>query len=162
MSTPKWGWIWFRRGLKPAMVVLGPRFDSVHLHHISIRKNKAMKKMKLWQPWFFENSKLPVWLSKIAPVEVWAFSAAFWVWCRGEMSDKTKRHETVHYQQQLEMLFVAQWVCYGICWLIGFAKYRDGAKAYRQNPFEQEAYEIDDFEDGLETRRLYGWTKYKI
>ena len=28
------GWIWFRRGLKPAMVVLGPRFDSVHLHQI--------------------------------------------------------------------------------------------------------------------------------
>lgn len=32
MSRKKWGWIWFRRGLKPAMAVLGPRFDSVHLH----------------------------------------------------------------------------------------------------------------------------------
>ena len=121
-----------------------------------------MKKMKLWEPWFFENSKLPVWLSKIAPIEVWAFSFAFWVWCRGEMSDRTRRHETVHYQQQLEMLFVGQWICYGICWLIGFAKYRDGSKAYHQNPFEQEAYEIDDFEDGLVTRKRYGWTKYKI
>jgi len=121
-----------------------------------------MKKMKLWQPWFIENSKLPVWLSKIVPIEVWALSVAFWVWCRGELSDKTKRHETVHYQQQLEMLFVGQWICYGICWLIGFAKYRDGSDAYHQNPFEQEAYKIDDFEDGLVTRKRYGWTKYKI
>ena len=36
MSTTKWGWIWFRRGLKPAMVILGPRFDSVHLHQTNM------------------------------------------------------------------------------------------------------------------------------
>ena len=121
-----------------------------------------MKKMKLWQPWFFENSKLPVWLSKIAPIEVWAFSAACWVWCRGELTERVRRHETVHYQQQLEMLFVGQWICYGICWFIGFAKYRDGSKAYYQNPFEQEARELDDDPNGLVDRKRYGWIKYKI
>ena len=62
-----------------------------------------MKNIKLWEPWYFENSKLPIWLSKIAPIDVWAFSAAFWVCCRGEMSDRTRRHEAIHYQQQLEM-----------------------------------------------------------
>ena len=35
-----------------------------------------------------------------------AFSFAFWVFCRGELSEKTRRHEAIHYQQQLEMLFI--------------------------------------------------------
>ena len=50
-----------------------------------------MKSIKLWEPWYFENSKLPVLLSKIYRMEVAAFSAAFWVFARGEMSDKTRR-----------------------------------------------------------------------
>jgi hypothetical protein len=66
-----------------------------------------MKNIKLWEPWYFENSKLPIWLSKIAPIDVWAFSFAFWVCCRGEMKPRTRRHEAIHYQQQLEMLFVS-------------------------------------------------------
>ena len=117
---------------------------------------------KKCKPKFIENSRLPVWLSKIAPIQIWAVSAAFWVWCRGELSEKTKRHETVHYQQQLELLFILQWICYGICWLIGFAKYRNGKKAYYQNPFEQEAYYLQELEDGLASRKRYGWVKYKI
>ena len=121
-----------------------------------------MKNIKLWEPLYIENSRLPVWLSKIVPINVWAFSFAFLVFCRGELSDKTKRHEAIHYQQQLEMLFLGQWICYGICWLIGYAKYKDGKKAYYQNPFEQQAYDLDDLEHALELRRFWGWTKYKI
>jgi hypothetical protein len=121
-----------------------------------------MKNTKLWTPWFFENSKLPIWLSKIAPIEIWALSIGAWVWCRGELTDEVRRHETVHYQQQLELLFIGQWLCYGICWLIGFVKYRSGAKAYQQNPFEQEAYELDGDPNGLISRKRYGWIKYKI
>jgi len=121
-----------------------------------------MKKLKLWEPVFIENNKLPVWLSKISPIEIWAFSAAFWVVCRGVLTPKVRRHETVHYQQQLELLFIGQWLCYGICWLIGFIKYRDGAKAYHQNPFEQEAYALAEDENGLVNRQWYGWIKYKI
>ena len=121
-----------------------------------------MKNIKLWEPLYIENSKLPVWLSKIAPIEVWAFSFAFLVFCRGELSDRTRRHEAIHFQQQLEMLFLGQWVCYGICWLIGYAKYRNGTEAYYQNPFEQQAYELDDHEDALARRKWWGWIKYKI
>jgi len=53
------------------------------------------------RPWVFENSKLPVWLSKLAPIEIWAMSFACFVVCRGEMSKTTRRHETIHYHQQL-------------------------------------------------------------
>ena len=116
--------------------------------------------MKNWKPWFFENSKLPVWLSKIAPIEVWAFSFAFWVCCRGKLSPETRRHETIHYQQQLEMLMIFQWIFYGLFWLIGLIKYRDGAIAYRENPFEREAYHNDKNPDYLRTRPRYAWVKY--
>ena len=80
-------------------------------------------------PIFIENSRLPVWLSKIAPINVYAFSFAVWVVCRGEMSEKTKNHETIHYQQQLELLFVFQWLLYGLFHLGGLIRYRDGSKA---------------------------------
>ena len=126
------------------------------------RKMLKIKPPRQWTPWYFENSKLPVRLSKISPIKVWAFSFACWVFCRGEMSARTKRHETIHYQQQLEMLFVFQWICYGIAWLIGYAKHKNGRDAYYKNPFEQEAYELDDLEDALEGRKRYGWIKYKI
>ena len=97
--------------------------------------------MKKWEPKFIENSRIPVWLSKIAPIEIGAISVGFWVWSRGEMSPTTKRHETIHFQQQLEMLLVGQWLLYGLFWLVGLVRYRSGAKAYRQNPFEREAYD---------------------
>ena len=55
--------------------------------------------LKNRKPYFIENSKIPVILSKVAPIEIWAISFGLWVWCRGEISDETKRHETIHFQQ---------------------------------------------------------------
>ena len=115
--------------------------------------------MKLWKPWFLENSKVPVWLSYIAPIDIWAISFGFWVWCRGEISEETRRHETIHYQQQLECLMVFQWILYGAFWVFGMVKYRDGEVAYRQNPFEREAYDNDKNPTYLENRPRYAWAK---
>jgi hypothetical protein len=111
-------------------------------------------------PIFIENSRLPVWLSKIAPIDVYAFSFAVFVVCRGEMSQKTKNHETIHYYQQREMLFVFQWLLYGFFYLAGLIRYGDGAKAYRENPFEREAYDNDQNLDYLKTRKHYSWIPY--
>ena len=87
--------------------------------------------------------------------QLWALG-----WCRGEMSDETKRHETIHFQQQLELLFVGQWILYGLFWLIGLIRYRDGKKAYYENPFEREAYRHDKEEGYLATRPRYAWSFY--
>ena len=111
-------------------------------------------------PIFFENSRVPVWLSKIAPINVYAFSFAIWVWCRGVMSERTKCHETIHYKQQLEMLFIGQWVLYGLFHVIGLARYRDAKKAYYENPFEREAYDNDDDIDYLDERKHFAWINY--
>ena len=50
--------------------------------------------MKLWKPLFIENSKIPVWLSYIAPIDIGAITLGPIVISRDEMSKATKRHET--------------------------------------------------------------------
>ena len=90
--------------------------------------------MKNLKPIFINNSKLPVWLSKLAPIEIWALSFFIFVWCRGEINEQTKRHETIHFQQQIELLFVGQWILYGIFHLYGLIKEKgDSEKAYYHN-----------------------------
>lgn len=116
-----------------------------------------LKKLK---PIFYENSSVPIWLSKIAPINVWANSFAIWVWCRGELSEKTKRHETIHFQQQIECLFVGQWILYGLSWLAGYIRYGNGRDAYFNNVFEREAYDCDQDETYLENRPRFAWIKY--
>ena len=118
--------------------------------------------MKNWKPKFINNSKIPVWLSKLSPINIWAFSFGIWVWCRGVITAKTKRHETIHFQQQLELFFVLQWVLYGVFWLYGMAKYKDGRVAYYKNPFEQEAYSNQDDVAYLQRRKRFNWINYSI
>ena len=111
-------------------------------------------------PIFIENSKVPVLLSYVAPINIWAISFGLWVWCRAEMDEQTRRHEAIHFWQQVELLFVMQWILYGVFWLIGMARIRNGTLAYYQNPFEIEAYENESNPDYLKERKLYSWRKY--
>ena len=76
------------------------------------------------------------------------------------LSKTTRRHETIHYHQQIEMLFLGQWLLYGIFWLVGMVRYRDGKKAYRENPFEREAYDNEKKYTYLEKRPLWNWRNY--
>ena len=116
--------------------------------------------MKNLKPIFIENSKLPYWLSKIAPIDVWAFSAGPFVVCRGQLSEKTITHETIHFLQQLEMLFVLQWILYGLFYVIGRFTKGSWKAAYYGNPFEVEAYANDLDPDYLEERKFWAWTSY--
>lgn len=118
-------------------------------------------KTKLWKPFFIENSKIPVWLSKIAPIEIGAISFGIWVWSRREMDERLRQHETIHFQQQLELLFVGQWLLYGLYYLKGLVKYKHGPTAYRQSPFEVEAYENESKEGYLENRPRFNWINYR-
>ena len=119
-----------------------------------------MSSPRHWRPVFIENSRLPVWLSKVAPIRIWALSLAVWVFCRGELAVRTRTHETIHFQQQLELLFVGQWILYVLFYLIGLLRYRDGPTAYRENPFEREAYANDAYTNYLSTRNRFSWLKY--
>ena len=114
--------------------------------------------MKL--PLVFEESKIPVWLSRVAPIEINALSFFIFVFARGKLDERVKRHETIHYKQQLEMLFVFQWILYAYFHLSALVSGLSGKEAYYYNPFELEAYDNDEKEGYLSERKPYAWVKY--
>ena len=134
---------------------------------------------KNWKPLFIENSKIPGWLSKIAPLNIGAITLFFFVFSRGEMDETTKRHETTHFQQTLEALVVGLILLYLFDWIRGLVKYRKdwegqkstrgreytsaANKAYHRIRAEQEAYTNELDVDYLQTRKRWGrmW-KYKV
>lgn len=112
-------------------------------------------------PIFIENSRVPELLSKIAPFRVAGFSFFIFVWVRGLASSRLKRHERTHFLQQVELLFIGQWILYALCYLILLAYHRDRYLAYRLNVFEIECYSTqDDVFYNDETRTFCAWVKY--
>ena len=49
---------------------------------------------------------------------------------------------------------------YGIFWVVGLLRYRNGKKAYYENPFEREAYDNQKKYTYLEKRPLWNWVNY--
>ena len=119
-----------------------------------------MRPSKLWEPRVINNSLVPVWLSLLAPINIWAITLGYWIFCKGELSEQMKRHETIHFQQQLELLLVGQWLLYLVFWLVGLVRYRNGAKAYKENPFEREAYSNEADVYYLFSRKRFAWVQY--
>ena len=111
-------------------------------------------------PIIIENSKIPVWLSKITPMNIRAISFFVFIICRDELDDELKRHEMIHFKQQIELLFIFQWFLYLIFYIIGLIKHRDFYLAYKNNPFEIEAFTNQRKSDYLKNRKLFSWTKY--
>ena len=119
--------------------------------------------MRNWKPFFIENSRVPVWLSKFAPINIGVITLFFLVFSRSKISKVTKRHETIHFQQMLETGVIGFLVLYLFDYLHGFIKYRHGAKAYRMIRAEQEAYDNELDVNYLATRPRFSWIKkYKV
>lgn len=111
-------------------------------------------------PVFVENSRVPVALSKISPIEIGAISLGLFVFSRDEISDVTRQHETIHYRQWRELGFLFFPLLYGWYWLRNRLKGMDGEQAYYEIPFEREAYDQQDTEDYLSKRQHYAWLHY--
>ena len=118
--------------------------------------------LKNSKPIFIENSKIPVVLSFFSPINIGAITIGPIVFARAEISETTKNHESIHWQQYIETGIVGFWILYITYWLIGFVKYRDGDSAYVQIPFEQEAYENENDLNYALTRKRWSWKNYKI
>ena len=114
--------------------------------------------MRNWKPIYIENSRILGWLSYLAPISIQAITLGVIVISRDEMSEVTKNHETIHFQQYLETLFLGFLILYFWDWFIGLVKYRDGQKAYLSIRAEQEAYKNQDNLEYLPTdRKRWGW-----
>jgi len=118
-----------------------------------------MKRMSNWKPIFIENSRIPAILSYVSPIEIWAISLVFFVFCRGELSDETRVHETIHYQQWIELFLIGFAVLYPAFWIRNLLKGMKPSDAYRYNPFEIEAYDNQGVEGYLQNRRRYAWAR---
>lgn len=118
--------------------------------------------MRESKPLFFEQSYVPAVLSIFAPIEINAITLGPFVFSRNEMSEVTKNHETIHWQQYIETGIFGFLLLYLIFWIIGLIKYGNGELAYYRIPFEQEAYENDGNFDYCRTRKRYAWMESKI
>lgn len=121
--------------------------------------------MRHLKPLFFEHSKIPVWLSKVSPIEIEAITLFCFVFSRGEAEERLRRHETIHFQQYLEtfvigflLIYLFEFLYLAIIKRMGFTK-----EAYRAIRFEQEAYDCDEYDNYLECRNRYAWKSvYKL
>ena len=114
--------------------------------------------MRNWKPIYIENSRILAWLSYLAPISIQAITLGVIVISKDEMSEVTKNHETIHFQQYLETLFLGFLILYFWDWFIGLVKYKDGQKAYLSIRAEQEAYKNQENLEYLPTdRKRWCW-----
>jgi len=112
-------------------------------------------------PIVVENSRIPIILSKISPIEIYAISLGIFIFCRDKLPEKLWRHEMIHYRQQRELWFVLFYVLYLYYYLYGIVQYRSSKLAYLESPFEREAYSNQSNPIYLIIRKKHSWKKYR-
>jgi len=113
--------------------------------------------MRHWKPIMIENSRIPIWLSYISPISIGAIALGVIVFSKDEMDERTKRHETIHFQQYLETLFIGFLIFYLLNWLWNTIRFQSGSIAYKNLKAEVEAYGNEDDEDYLANRKRWRW-----
>tara|TARA_Y100001973_G_C5150480_1_gene307830 strand:+ start:264 stop:611 length:348 start_codon:yes stop_codon:yes gene_type:complete len=112
-------------------------------------------------PIFIENSKIPVWLSYLSPINITAITLGPVVLSRGVMSEDTRRHEAIHWEQYKELLIVGFLILYLFFWVKNLLSGFNGKGAYMNIPFEKEAYENHSDRGYLVHRKRYSWWGYR-
>lgn len=69
-------------------------------------------------------------------------------------------HESIHIEQQKELLVIFFFLWYGLNYLWNLAKYRNHNKAYRNIIFEREAYGNERNLNYLKSRKVWAFWKY--
>lgn len=70
-------------------------------------------------------------------------------------------HERIHLRQQIELLIIPFYLCYGIEFIIRYFQYKNWDKAYRNISFEREAYGNESDLEYLKKRKFWGFLKFK-
>lgn len=71
-----------------------------------------------------------------------------------------ERHETIHGEQQKEMLIVLFYLWYLVEWLVKWIYYRNRTTAYKNISFEREAYANQHDAAYLDVRSHFSFFKY--
>lgn len=107
--------------------------------------------------WFFRIGGIALFPFVILR-EKYTSGTDFWI----KKSKKIINHETIHFQQALELGVVLFYVLYVIEYAIKALVYFNIEKAYYSISFEREAYANDTNLDYLKTRKRYNWLKLII
>lgn len=83
-----------------------------------------------------------------------------WIFCRRKLDMVDIQHETIHAEQQLEMLILPFYLWYSVEWLVRLIAYRNTWEAYRNISFEQEAYLNQHQTSYVADRAHFSWIKY--
>ena len=75
------------------------------------------------------------------------------------MTNQTKNHECIHWEQYKECLILGFLAIYVGHWIINLCRYRNGKAAYRAICFENEAYKHDDDLEYLNDRKRFAWIR---
>jgi hypothetical protein len=75
-----------------------------------------------------------------------------------EELEKTINHESIHIFQQKWLLGIFFYLLYVLIWIVWLFRY--GRDAYRNLPFEKEAYENASNLEYLETCKPFSWINY--
>ena len=120
------------------------------------------------RPIIVNNSRIPGWLSKVSPINIYAIVLWPWIFCRGDLREHpdTMRHEFVHWHQQRELWVLPFYAIYLLDYLRGLWKYRGQPHAkrlaYLNIRFEQEARAHQRTEEDYASRRRFGWRRFQL
>lgn len=70
------------------------------------------------------------------------------------------QHEKIHFKQQIEMLFLFFYCWYVVEFVIRLVIHKNVDKAYRNISFEKEAYQYEQDENYLFTRKKFHWLHF--
>jgi len=87
------------------------------------------------------------------------FSFFIFIFCWKDAQQKAilLNHETIHFWQQVELVFIFHWILYAVFYVMGRARGKNHDQAYLENPFEREAYRFEKDLTYCKHRRPFRW-----
>ena len=110
---------------------------------------------------FIERSVLPAILSIFSPIEISAITLGPFVFSKKEISEVTRNHENIHWQQYLDLWIIGFLPVYFYYWVKNLFLLKDGRAAYYSIPFEREAYAKQNDFEYLKSRKRLSWLSYR-
>lgn len=110
---------------------------------------------------FIENSIVPKILSTVTPIDIFAITIGPFVFCRDVISEVTRNHENIHWQQYLDVGILVFPILYYFYYAKYFLLTRDKKAAYYLIPFEREAYANQDDLNYWKSRKRFSWLNYR-
>ena len=121
--------------------------------------------MRNWKPFVKYNDKFLdtiSWFMKVGGISLFPFIILREKYRDGnkfeiKVGKKTINHETIHFQQALELGVIPFYVLYVLEWILKLPIY--GSKSYYNISFEREAYTNEKNFNYLKNRKRYSWIK---